>query len=252
MKNSVFSALLPSLDNLFIWINAIIMLAGIFVFDWKPEVVIIAYFLETIIIGIIHVFKLIIVLRFGDEQIHAEPDPKVGILGGVAAIPFFIFHYFFFIFVQSIFIFTMLANIVPSTNSSFNVFGNYAFLLAQHDVLIAFIALAFSNVALTLKDFIIPGEYRRTTISKLYFKPYVRIFIQQFVTILAMFFTMISSSAIAGAILIIAFRLIVDLFLQRASSNKEFKAKLIASLKKGQKPQDAQNTEESFDSFLEK
>ncbi len=252
MKNRLFLAILPSLDNLFIWLNAIVLLMGIFVLDWKPDVVIIAYFLETIIIGLIHVFKLLVVILFGDKQKNAIPDPKNSLFSGFKAIPFFIFHYFFFIFVQSIFIFTMLEKQIHSQKSAFNVFGNYAYLLAQHDVFIAFMALAFSNLALTLKNFILPGEFRRTTVSKLYFQPYLRIFIQQFVTLGAWFFMFVSSSSFAAAMLIIFFRLIVDLLLQRATSNQEFKAALINSLKKGQKAKDALKTEESMDSFLQK
>ncbi len=226
------------------------MLIGIFAIGWKPEVVIVAYFLETIIIGIIHVFKLLIVLRYGDK--HQIEPAKKDVFSGVAVIPFFILHYFFFIFVQSIFIFEMLGDMIPSENGSFNVFGNYAYLLSQHDVFMAFLTLAFSNVAMTFKNFVLPGEFRRTTTSKLYFQPYIRIFIQQFVTIFAWFFMFISSSAMAAALMIIIFRLIVDLFLNKASMDKTFKVQLMTRLKKNQEFEDAEQTEKSFDSFLEK
>ncbi|TCC89266.1 hypothetical protein EZ428_16345 [Pedobacter frigiditerrae] len=250
MKPSLFNALIPSFSNVFIWLNAILMLVGIFVLGWEPEVVIIAYFLETIIIGVIHVFKLLVVLRFGAQQ-GIDPTKK-DVFSGFSVIPFFILHYFFFIFVQSIFIFEMLEDMIPSENGSFNVFSNYAYLLSQHDVFMAFLTLAFSNVAMTFKNFILPGEFRRTTTSKLYFQPYVRIFIQQFVTIFAWFFMFLSSSAMAAALLIIIFRLIVDLFLNKASMDKTFKAQLMTRLKKNQKFEDAEQTEKSFDSFLEK
>jgi len=250
MKINLFNALIPSFSNAFIWLNSILMLVGIFVLGWKPQVVIVAYFLETIIIGVIHVFKLLIVLRYGDKQL-IDPTKK-DIFSGFSVIPFFIFHYFFFIFVQSIFIFVMLADMLPSNNGSFNVFGNYAYLLSQHDVFMAFVTLAFSNVAMTFKNFILPGEFRRTTTSKLYFQPYLRIFIQQFVTIFAWFFMFLSSSAMAAALMIIIFRLGLDLFLNKASMDKTFKAQLMTRLKKNQKPEDADQTEQSFDSFLEK
>ena len=249
MKINLFSALIPSLGNAFIWLNAFAMLTGIFLLHWKPEVVIIAYFLETIIIGVIHVFKLLIVMRYGEKPLA---NAKKDLFGGFAVIPFFIFHYFFFIFVQSIFIFEMLGDLVPSKNGAFNVFANYSYLLSQHDIFMAFVTLAFSNIAMTFKNFILTGNFRKTTTNKLFFQPYLRIFIQQFVTILAGFFMFISSSAMAAALMIIIFRLIIDLFLQKASLDTEFRAQLIAQLKKNQKPADAAKTEESFDSFLEK
>jgi hypothetical protein len=248
----MFKILVPSINNSLIWFNAILMLAGIFVFHWQPEVVIIAYFLETIIIGIIHIGKLFIVLKYGDEQRLATPDPKNKLFNSISVIPFFIFHYFFFIFVQSIFIFVMVADILPKDHDSFNVFKNYAYLLTQHDIFMAFLGLLFSNVAMTFKNFILPGEFRRTTTKKLFFQPYLRIFIQQFATIISWAFMFFCSSAFAGAILIILFRLIADLILQAATTNPTIKTQLISSLKKGQKPEDAAKTEESFNSFLGK
>jgi hypothetical protein len=242
----------PSTNNVLIWMNAFILLAGIFLFNWKPEVVIIAYFLETIILGLIHVGKLIIVLKYSDAQQLETPHLKNKLFAGIMVIPFFIFHYFFFIFIQSIFIFVMMANVLPKGSDSFNVLSNYSYLLAQHDIFMAFLALLFSNIAMTFKNFILPGEFRRTTTTKLFFQPYLRIFIQQFVTIISWFFMFICSSALAGAILIILLRLFVDLILQAASTNQAIKAQIISSLKKGQKPEDAANTEESFNSFLSK
>jgi hypothetical protein len=214
-------------------------------------VVIIAYFLETMLIGLIHVMKLFLILIYSKAQKAEAIAPKATIFSHFGAIPFFIIHYFFFIFVQSIFVFTLMGNIIPRGNSTFNVFANYAYLLQQPDILMALISLALSHTAMTLKNFILPGEFRRTTVKKIFFQPYLRIFIQQFATILACFCTVISSSVFVGALLIIVFRFVIDLIIQRASSNKIFKEALLVRLKKGQKPKDSAATAESFNSFFE-
>ncbi|TDG36533.1 hypothetical protein EZJ43_08430 [Pedobacter changchengzhani] len=251
MKNSLLQAFIPSFKNIFIWLNAIVMLVGVFHFGWKPEVVVVAYFLETIIIGVIHVFKMLIVLFYSNAQRFDTPTPG-NTITGFAAIPFFIFHYFFFIFIQSVFIFLMISDILPKGSTPFNVFGNYAYLLAQHDVLMAFLALVFSNVAITLKDFFLPGIYKEATVSKLFMQPYVRIFIQQFVTIIAVFFMMLIKGSIAAAFMIIVFRLCTDLIILSASQNSKFKNLLINKLKKNQSEADADQTEDSINSFLQK
>lgn len=251
MSNVLLKALLPSFSNVFIWLNAIVMLFGVFYLGWKPEVVVIAYFLETIIIGFIHVCKMLIVYYFSDNQKFEVPS-AANTLTGFAAIPFFIIHYFFFIFVQSIFIFTLLNDIIPKENSSFDVFGNYTYLLSQKNILMAFLTLVFSNLAITLRDFILPKVYKTTTITKLFFQPYLRIFIQQFVTIIAMFFTILTNGSIAAALMIISFRLLSDIFITAASQNSTFKLQLVNFLKKNQKASDAERTEESINSFLEK
>lgn len=232
MKTNFLSALIPNFNNIWIWFNTLIMLAGIFVWNWDPAVVIIAYFLETMIIGVLHIIKIFLVLTFSERQKAAAVSPKATIFSNYGAIPFFIVHYFFFIFVQSIFIFTLLKNVIPKHNSEFNVFSNYAYLLSQHEILIAVLGLALSHTAITLKDFIIPGEFRKTTVNKIFFQPYVRIFIQQFATILACFLALVTDSKFAGAIMIIIFRFIIDLIIQKAQTDHQFKRVLLSKLKK--------------------
>lgn len=251
MKNTLLTALIPNFSNVFIWLNAIIMLFGVFYLGWKPEVVVIAYFLETIIIGVLHVFKMLIVFFYSDQQKFDVPTPSNTITGFVV-IPFFIFHYFFFIFVQSVFIFVLLNNLLPKSSDAFSVFSNYAYLLSQHDILMAFLTLAFTNVAITLKDFILPRKYKKATISKMFSQPYLRIFIQQFVTIIAGFLAIASNGTVLAAIMIISFRLVTDLFIIAATEDADFKTLLINKIKKSQKPEDEAKIEESINSFLEK
>ncbi len=251
MKGILLKAFIPSFNNSFIWLNALVLLIGVFYFGWKAEVVVIAYFLETIIIGFIHVCKMLMVNFNSDIQKNEVPRDANAITG-FAAIPFFMVHYFFFIFVQSVFIFGMLSTLIPKGNSSFDVFSNYAYLLSQQDILLAFLTLAFTNVALTLKNFVLPGAYRTTTINKMFFQPYLRIIIQQFATILAGFFILIIGGSTAIALLIIGFRLFTDLLITAASGDVNFKRQLIAMLKKNQNDDDAAKTEESINSFLEK
>ncbi len=251
MKGIFFKVFVPSLRNSFIWLNAFVLLLGVFYFGWNSEVVVIAYFLETIIIGFIHVCKMLMVYFYGNEQKNDVP-PSPNEITGFAAIPFFIVHYFFFIFVQSVFMFAMLQTLIPSKNNAFDVFGNYAYVLSQHDILMAFLSLAFTNVAVTLKNFVLPGVYKTTTVSKLLFQPYLRIIIQQFVTILATFFIMIVGGSIIVALLIIGFRLVTDLLIVAASDDVAFRRQLISITSKNKSPEDAKNTEESINSFLEK
>ena len=251
MNHILLKAFVPSFNNIFIWLNALVLLIGVFYFGWKAEIVVIAYFLETIIVGIIHVCKMIMVNSYSDVQ-KQETSKSYNTITGFAAIPFFMAHYFFFIFMQSIFIFTMLNQLIPKGNSSFDVFSNYAYLLSQHDILMAFLTLAVTNVAITFKSFVLPGAYKTTTVSKMFFQPYVRIIIQQFVTILAGFFIMIVGGSIVVALLIIGFRLVTDLLIVAASGDSDFRKQLIAIASRNKSREDAEKTEESINSFLEK
>ena len=62
-------------------------------------------------------------------------------------------------------------------------------------------------------NFLRNEKYRDYSPDNIMMKPYVRIFIQQFVVILAFFFFMIFNSGMIAAVLLIFFRLFVDLVL---------------------------------------
>ncbi len=74
---------------------------------WSPFYVVIAYFLETIIIGLIHVVKMVTVLQKGHAQKEAVILNKFDNMNHWGAILFFMFHYFFFVAIQSIFAFAL-------------------------------------------------------------------------------------------------------------------------------------------------
>lgn len=97
----------PKLDKgsipIILW-NLTPILGAIFL-HWKPESVFICYALETIVIGIFNVFRLTAVYYYG-----LPPAPDETGVTGLGIIPFFIFHYFFFVFVQLSLFFPLSGN----------------------------------------------------------------------------------------------------------------------------------------------
>src|ERR1039458_5462902 len=71
---------------------------------WQPLYIFICYALETIVIGIFNIFKMLTVYRYG----LPDPPEQRG-TGGLGMIPFFIFHYFFFVFGQLTLFFSVSA-----------------------------------------------------------------------------------------------------------------------------------------------
>jgi hypothetical protein len=74
-------------------------------------------------------------------------------------------------------------------------------------------------------------KYREYTPDGILMKPYVRIFIQQFVVILAFFFYMLFNSGMIAAVLLILFRLFVDLIIfsiKKDSATLEILSKKLA------------------------
>ncbi|MFN3665459.1 MAG: DUF6498-containing protein [Sediminibacterium sp.] len=250
MEPSIYKYFLPTGRNLFIWANSLLMLAGLFFFGWRPVIIVFAYVFETIIIGIIHLFKLWYVLKYGEAQNNhvASKDPRQ--INGYGIIPFFLVHYFFFIFVQSVFIFSAVGKSLPGLSSdAFNVFGNYKFLLSQTDMQLAFASIALANIGYTFRNFFVTGRYHKYTVNMLFMQPYIRIFIQQLVAILAGFFFFFKDGAMVAALLLIITRLVLDLYLQAIKYNAQARNKLKEKLSaKGSK---LQVTDEQLDLFLE-
>lgn len=245
------SILVPNRDNAAVWLNALWLLTGIFFLGWSSASVLLAYFLETIIIGIIHIVKMIAVLKWGKAQRReARSDPGNGALNTWVAIPFFIFHYFFFIFVQSVFLFSFMERRDADISSAFNVFHNYGVILGRADVQQAVLAIVLMNVVLAVKNFFLPQKYHQYTISLLFFQPYLRIFIQQFTVLLGGFFILLGGT-VAAAIILIVLRLAVDLFLLAASKSMTVRDRLKNKLAEKQTGDDRRKTKEMFDAFLD-
>ena len=251
-NNNNFSSFLPNRQNLFIWLNAITLFIGLLLLDWRPAIIVFAYVFETIIIGIIHVFKLWSVFSWGTTQKNTPVSKDPRQMNGFGFIPFFIAHYFFFIFVQSVFIFSFMGSSIPGINNDgFDVLRNYKTLLSQTDMQLAFASIAITNTAFATRNFFIPQRYHDFTMQQLFMQPYIRIIVQQFVSILAGFFFFFVNNGLAVAIVLIIVRTVIDLYLSALKKNSSLRNKLIEKLNQSNKSDKPLVTEQQLDLFLE-
>ncbi len=243
-----YAWLMPSGKNFFIWIISVVMLIGLFVFNWKPETILLSYFFETIIIGFIHIFKLWATYKYSTvaDTPSGKHETKYAFY-----IPFFIFHFYFFIFVQSVFIFTFFSFYIPGIKDTFNVLDNYRFLLKQPEMLLAFTSLALVNISMSLQNFFFPKKFRTKKVKKLFMQPYLRIFIQQFVTLVTGFCILFINAPIFLALLIILTRLVVDLALQESAVNDEFRKNFVKVISQVKSEKDFGDAEKELDAFLD-
>ena len=198
--------ILPSKDNAILWANAFFLLL-LLVFNLAdPLTVVFAYFLETIIIGIIHLVKLWLVIKYGKKSSNPQ-----GQMTGIPLMLFFVFHYGMFVAIQSIFAFILFSNSIHGLKDSFNLIYNYTYLLNSKGMPIILAAVILNNLTYFYTNFWRNEKYRDYSPDDIFMKPYVRIFIQQFVVILAFFFFIIFNSGMIAAVLLIIFRLFVDL-----------------------------------------
>ena len=199
----------PTPQNAFIWLSSIYLLFLLYIGKADAITILFAYFLETIIIGIFNALKMFWSIRFGKST-------------GYALIFFFLFHYGFFIAIQSIFGFSMFS--IEDTvfiKEPFNLLENYTTILNLEGIKYALPAIIFTYLGKFVTDFIQKKKYLKFTAQEIMFKPYVRIFIQQFVVIIAFFFIVFGNVGVIAAILLILFRLLVDLVLESIKENAE-------------------------------
>jgi len=227
--------LFPNKFNQFVWFNAIFLLFLV-VFNYADSLtVVFAYFLETIIIGIIHCVKLLLVSKYGQKG----TSKGFGDFKGIGLVFFFLFHYGMFVGVQSVFAFTLFESEFSGIKDGFNILDNYSFIIQSEGMSMVLGSLVLTNLGYLYTNFLSNEKYKDYTPEEIFIKPYARIFIQQFVVLLAFFFYVIFSDPIVAAILLIFFRLLVDL--------------VIVSIRKDSDVLDtlARKSSNSYDHYLE-
>mgnify|MGYP003147788942 CR=1 FL=1 len=190
-----------------VWANALFLLALLLMQQIDALTVVFAYFLETIVIGVIHIVKLWMVSSEGKV-----PQSEKGFqLRGIPLILFFMMHYGMFVAIQSIFAFTLFEAAVPEITNSFAILDNYAYVLSVPGMSVVLASLIVTNLGYFYTNFWKNQQYKQYTPGAILMKPYVRIFVQQFVVILAFFFYLLFSAGTIAAVLLIVFRLLIDL-----------------------------------------
>ena len=118
---------------------------------------------------------------------------------------FFVLHYGFFVFVQTQLFFSV-AGFKQSGDFIMN-YANIPALLGKQGKLMLFIFIAYYS-AQSFFDFFNEGAYKKISLGRQMFEPYLRIFVQQFVVIAGSFFLVFG----AGKIFILIFVLVKIFF----------------------------------------
>jgi hypothetical protein len=201
----------PTPQNAFIWLSSIYLLFLLYIGKASAMSILFAYFLETIIIGIFNALKMLWSILYGKSK-----SSEFGL------ILFFLVHYGFFIAIQSIFGFSLFGiernGIIKEP---FHIIENYSAILHLEDIKYALPAIIFTHLGKFITDYIKNEKYKKFTAKEIMFKPYVRIFVQQFVVIISFFFIVFGKGGVIAAILLIIFRLVIDLVLESIKENSK-------------------------------
>lgn len=186
----------------------LIPVIGVWFLKWSAKEVFLVYCLETIIIGIFTLLKLLIAGLFARKT---DVWQKTG--GDVSKQPFwffmlfFLIHYGMFVAIQ-MGIFFSVSGIGNERDITFwNFFSKWPSLLTSEGYIMLGV-FVISYGFRTISDFILTGDYKTSSLGYLMFQPYGRIFIQQVTVILGSMFLSFG----AGKVFILVFAAIKIFF----------------------------------------
>lgn len=207
----------------------LVPLAGVLLWQWSISSIIVLYWFENVVIGVINVARMIAFSPAGSpiaSALGARGAPATAVLerfGGRAAvhgiklfmIPFFIVHYFMFCAGHGIFVFSLFPDeagffregqgieLVGTLMRAVEIFATPLALAAA--------ILALSHAISFFVNFLGGGEYRRLDMQKLMTMPYGRIVVLHLTIIFGGMATMALGEPIWILVILVLLKIAVDL-----------------------------------------
>lgn len=181
----------------------LIPILGVITMGWSPMEVLIIYWLETLVIGILNVFKM---------SLASLEDRAMNWMKFVM-IPFFIIHFGIFVLVQGIFIIFVIPAVsgLGADDMGNNVFES---LIDQTVFGLWWPALVLfgSHLFSFFWNYIGKKEYHKISVDQLMFRPYSRVVMQQFIAIFGVMIAAATSSVVLIVTLVILAKTAIDVF----------------------------------------
>lgn len=179
----------------------LVPLAGVLWFGWRMFDVLMLFWMESVVIGVINLLRMAVRL-FG-----------AGELKGVVLIPFFTVHYFGFCAAHGLILVLVFG---PPGLSPAQVLGESGFfeiirqLLSEPTLRWGLIAIAASHLFSFLANFLWAGEWRSTSIDVLMGAPYGRIMLMHVVLVIGAAIFMAIRQPIYALALLVALKILAD------------------------------------------
>ena len=177
----------------------LIPLWGVWFRGWDAKMMFVVYCLESVIVGLYNLLQMWLVTLVKKKDV-CENNGTPNMVSGYFFMLFFLFHYGVFIFVQ-LKIFLSVLSLKGLTDNVFMFLFHLPLYLPNYALwVLLYFTVTYGLVI--LKDFVFTGVYKTIEMSTLFFAPYGRIFVQQFVVIIGSFVLMFNKE---GKIFILVF-----------------------------------------------
>jgi len=175
-------------------------LAGVLFFGWDVGMVLITYWLENGIVGLVNIPKILLAKGEGP-----------GAANRTFIAVFFLFHYGIFWIGHGVFVFVLA--FFSLRRGLLDPFSPAAPLPDSGAIVIAALALLASHTASFFLNYLGKGENLRTTAPKQAFAPYPRMLVLHVTIIFSGFFVVVLGQPLIAVILLVIFKTGLDLYL---------------------------------------
>jgi hypothetical protein len=191
----------------------LVPLAGVFLLDWKVFDILMLYWAENVVIGVVNVLRMA-VCRSGAK---------------VFLIPFFVVHYGMFCYGHLLAV-TSIFSETSGGGAAWQYFFGMPIADAWKSPLwMAIAAIVASHLFSLFGNFVASGEYRRTTVRALMKRPYGRIIVLHVAVIIGAALIQWLGSPVMMLVVLIAAKIALDLRLHLAERNKFKRPELAAA-----------------------
>lgn len=192
----------------------LVPLLGVVWFGWDVTTVLLAYWLENGIVGLLNVPKML--LATGTEQPLSAVGAAAGIGGRVALTLFFMVHYGIFWVVHGVFVIVFAGGAL--TVGSADPAGR---VLADDGLLLAAAGLLASHAVSFWLNYIGRGEYRNASLGGQMFAPYPRMVVLHLTIVVGGAVLIGMGQPVVLVALLVVFKTVVDLGLHVAERRRQ-------------------------------
>ncbi|MGI8928618.1 MAG: DUF6498-containing protein [Candidatus Limnocylindrales bacterium] len=180
----------------FLVLANLVPLAGVLFLGWDVGTILVSYWLENGIVGILNVPRMALAARAaGPAAVRQLPVRTL----------FFAFHYGIFWLVHGVFV-LVLAGVV-----AVGVLDPVGFALTDPAILIVAAALLLSHLVSFVLNYVGRREYERTSLDAQQLQPYARVLVLHMTVLLGGFAVLAPGQPVALIALLVGFKTVVDL-----------------------------------------
>ncbi|RKQ69067.1 hypothetical protein DES40_1847 [Litorimonas taeanensis] len=195
----------------FLVVMNLLPVLGVFLFGWDTGTLLLLYWLESIVIGILNIPKILSCQ--GDDENAAKQPPSLG--GKLFLCVFFSVHYGVFSFGHYTFLDAFFNSIPPLSDL-------IAEIISAQGLAVSVIGLMVSHLFSMFRNFYGKAEYKMRSANTQMFIPYGRVFIMHIVIMFGGALVQAFGAPILALVLLVLLKTLIDIVSHSAEHN-EFK-----------------------------